>query len=68
MAGRWRFDDMVVYLHVRTSISLNALACSVNAPTRWHLHFDPGQDLPLNAAALLASVPEEDTSIIDDID
>jgi hypothetical protein len=27
-----------------------------------------GQDLPTNAAALLGSIPEEDTDIITDID
>jgi hypothetical protein len=66
MVGRWRSDAMFRYLHLsafplmRTLAPLMLQAGSFTLP--------PGQDLPVNAAALLDTVPEEDTAIIDDFD
>jgi hypothetical protein len=66
MVGRWRSDAMFRYLHLQAFPLMRSLAPLMLQGGSFTL--PPGQDLPLNAAALLGSVPEAATAIIDDFD
>jgi hypothetical protein len=63
MVGCWRSDAMFRYLHLQAFPLMRSLAPLMLQGGSFTL--PPGHDLPINAAALLGSVREAATAIID---
>jgi hypothetical protein len=59
MVGHWRSDGIFRYLDLQVSLLM---------PTLAPLMLQGGQDISLTTAALLATVPEEATAVIEDLD
>ena len=64
MVGRWRSDAMFRYLHLQSYSLMHSLApCMLQSGSFTLVH---NQNLPMSAAAILDSIPEAATAILED--
>jgi hypothetical protein len=68
MVGRWRSDAMFRYLHLQGFPLVPSFTPLMMLQGGTCFTLPSGQDLPINAAALIGSIPNADTAIIDNID